>query len=91
MLKINKVENNEVTELLKKYEKKEKNISLVLRIIFFIILGIGLIYFMPSLLGMLSNLFSIEFLFLLIFGIILFLILGNFILDMLLRILNIFR
>lgn len=90
MLKINKVENNEVKELLKKYEKKDKNTSIIPGIIVIILLILGAFYLMPSILGMLLNLFSLGSA-LLIFGVILFLILGNFILDMLLGILNIFR
>lgn len=91
MLKINKVENNEVKDLLKKYEKKEENISIIPGLVVIILLILGVFYLIPSILGMLLNLFSISGLVLLIFGIILFLILGNFILDMLLGILNIFR
>lgn len=91
MLKINKIENNEVKKLLKKYEKKEKKIPIISGIIAITSLILGIVYLIPSITGILSSLFSMQGLILLIFGVILFLILGNFILDILLGILNIFR
>lgn len=87
MLKINRVENNEVKELLKKYEKKKESITIILGTIITIILIVGVVYFIP----LLSSLFSMTALILLIFEIVIFLILGNLILDILLGILNIFR